>query len=80
MELRDEMREMEKNVTRDIMTVFENTYGDYIKLIAELVPDKARSYDLIEEEQSRQQEDIDMLKAIAKEHEMRITGLEKATV
>jgi len=65
-------------VTTNVMTVFENTSGEYIKLIAELVPDKARSYDRIDEKQSRQQEDIEMLKIITKNQEKRICTLEEA--
>ena len=95
-ELRGEMHEIEtricervtekvtanvtEQVTRNVLTVFENTYGEYIKLIAELVPEKARSYDVVEERQRRQREEIDMIKIIAKDHETRIAWLERATL
>ncbi len=69
-----------EQVTRNVLTVFENTYGEYIKLIAELVPEKARSYDVVEERQRRQREEIDMIKIIAKDHETRIAWLERATL
>ena len=77
---RDVTDRVTEQVTRNVLTVFENTWGEYIKLIAELVPEKARSYDVVEERQRRQREEIDMIKIIAKDHETRIAWLERATL
>ena len=77
---RDVTDRVTEQVTRNVLTVFENTCGEYIKLIAELVPEKARSYDVVEERQRRQREEIDMIKIIAKDHETRIAWLERATL
>ena len=75
-DLRDEMQEMKGDIT----AVFENTYEDYIKLISEIVPDKVRSHDRVEEEQCRQQGEINLFKGIAADHEKRIVKLEAAQV
>ena len=77
-ELRDEMQEMKGDIISQVTAVFENTYEDYIKLISEIVPDKVRSYDRVEEEQYRQQGEINLFKGIAADHEKRIVKLEAA--
>ena len=79
-DLRSEMQEMSADIITQVTAVFENTYEDYIKLISEIVPDKARSYDRVEENQYRQQGEIDLFKGIAADHEKRITKLEAAAV
>lgn len=77
-ELRDEMQKMKGDIITQVTAVFENTYEDYIKLISEIVPDKVRSYDRVEEEQYRQQGEINLFKGIAADHEKRIVKLEAA--
>lgn len=79
-ELRGEMQEMKGDIISQVTAVFENTYEDYIKLISEIVPDKVRSYDRVEEEQYRQQGEINLFKGIAADHEKRIAKLEAAVV
>ena len=79
-DLRDEMQEMKGDIITQVTAVFENTYEDYIKLISEIVPDKVRSYDRVEEEQYRQQGEINLFKGIAADHEKRIVKLEAAQV
>ena len=92
-ELRTEMRgmkdEISTNVVKQIsedfieglrtqcMTVFENTYQYYLKLMGENIPDKIRSYDRIDKVQNQQHEEIGILKGIAGDHENRIVRLEK---
>lgn len=79
-QLRGEMQEMKDEIITQVTFVFENTYEDYIKVIRENVPDITRSYDDIEEKQSKQREEIIMLKTVATDHENRINKLEKAMV
>jgi len=79
-ELRDEMQEMRGEIITDMTALFENSYEEYVKLFAEILPEKVRSYDAVEEVQFQQQGDINTLKSIAVDHGDRIAKLEKALV
>ena len=79
-ELKEEMQEMRGEIITDMTALFENSYEEYVKLFAEILPEKVRSYDAVEEVQFQQQGDINTLKSIAVDHGDRIAKLEKALV
>ena len=79
-EFKEDMQVMKGEIITEMTAVFENTYDNYIKIINEIVPEKARSYDTIEKTQFQQQGDINTLKSIAVDHGDRIAKLEKALV
>lgn len=79
-EIKEDMQEMRGEIITEMTAVFENTYGDYVKLFGEILPETVRSYDAVEEVQFQQQGDINTLKSIAVDHGDCIAKLEKALV
>ena len=79
-EIIDKMEEMKieiaEEVTRHAMVVFENTYQQYLQIIGENIPDQVRSYNMIREQQERHQASIELLDAIVKDLDYRVTALE----
>ena len=72
-ELLDEVHGVETRLT----LAMENKYDHYYKLISEYVPSAGRSYERLEQEQQRQDQDIRLLQKRTEDSNRRIDTLER---